>query len=179
MDARPAYLSYGGVMEPLMKVTSHIAGKNAQVAVFPDRLEWARKGLMSTGAKAGLAVATGGLSYLATGVRGRNEGEVIPIRSISHVGRRNHRFQDYVVISTSGGDVEMRVSRREADELIGLLNKLIREAHSPMAHHPSTVEPHVSNTAGTPSLVELADLHARGALSDEEFQAAKRQILGL
>ena len=34
-------------MEPLLELTSHIAGKNAQVRLWPDRLEWSRKGRVS------------------------------------------------------------------------------------------------------------------------------------
>ena len=60
--------------QPILELTSHIAGKNAKVFLWPDRLEWSRKGLMSTGTKAGVAIATGGLSYLATGFRGKKEG---------------------------------------------------------------------------------------------------------
>ncbi len=31
-------------MEPLMQFKSHIAGKNADVAIYPDRIVWSRKG---------------------------------------------------------------------------------------------------------------------------------------
>ena len=106
-------------MEPLLELTSHIAGKNAQVRLWPDRLEWSRKGRLSTGAKAGMAAMTLGMSYLATGVRGKQEGESIPIRSISHVQRGNSGFQDKVTIRSAAGDLEMRVSRAEADRLVG------------------------------------------------------------
>lgn len=146
--------------------------------MYPDRIEWARKGLLSTGAKAGLAMATGGMSYLATGVRGKREGESIPIRSISHVGRRTHRFQDYVVLSTSGGEIEMRVSRAEADQLGDLINKLIAEAHSPVAHHAAPMAVPVP-VHGGPSLEDLASAYEAGIITEEEFAAAKRKVLGL
>lgn len=116
-------------MEPLLSFTSHIGGKNAFVRLFPDRLEWSRRGWMSTGAKAGLAVATAGVSYLATGVRGRKDGQVVPVRSISHVSRGNSLLQDRVTISTAGGDIVMRVARREADALVDALNALIAGVH--------------------------------------------------
>lgn len=116
-------------MEPLAVFTSHIGGKNAQVAVFPDRVEWAWRGWLGTGAKAGLAVATMGMSYAATGVRGKRGQEVIPVRAITYVSRRTHRLQDLVVVGSSAGEVEMRVSRAEADWLVPTLTALSQGVH--------------------------------------------------
>lgn len=36
--------------QPLFEFDSHIAGKNAIVKLFPDRVEWGSKGWLSTGA---------------------------------------------------------------------------------------------------------------------------------
>jgi uncharacterized membrane protein len=48
---------------------------------------------------------------------------------------------------------------------------------------PSAAMPPAGATSATPEglerLKELSDLHDRGALSDEEFTAAKRRLLGL
>lgn len=167
-------------MEPLLSLTSHIAGKNAKVQVFPDRVEWNWAGWMSTGAKAATALATGGLSYLATGVRGKRGGEVIPIGSISYVAVKNSRLQDYVVITSAGGNVEMRVSRAEANRLKDLILELIAGRH-PSQLAPVVAAPvvtHAPVSAG-PSLEQLAQWHAQGILSDEEFSAAKAKALGL
>lgn len=170
-------------MEPLLELTSHIAGKNAQVRLWPDRLEWSRKGRLSTGAKAGMAAMTLGMSYLATGVRGKQEGESIPIRSISHVQRGNSGFQDKVTIRSAAGDLEMRVSRAEADRLVGELNALINGTHPALqAPTPAPVAPPpiAPQSAGPAQrLQELAQLHAQGILTDAEYAAAKAQALGL
>jgi len=137
---------------------------------------------MSTGAKAGLAVATVGLSYLATGLRGKQEGEAIPIRSISHVQRGNSGMQDKVTIRSAAGDLEMRVSRGEADRLVGELNALISGVH-PALHQqaPMPPAPVAQPVQAGPAqrLQELAQLHAQGVLTDAEFAAAKAQALGL
>ena len=168
--------------QPLLELTSHIAGKNAQVRVWPDRLEWSRKGWMSTGAKAGVAVATMGVSYLATGVRGKNEGETIPIRSISHVQRGNSRMQDKVIVKSAAGDVEMRVSSSEADRLVSLLNTLINGSHpSQQTHVPQSVQHAPQPAAAAPDLAgqlqQLAGLRDAGVLTDAEFDAKKAEIL--
>ncbi|PRI10958.1 SHOCT domain-containing protein [Leucobacter massiliensis] len=169
-------------MQPIYEITSHIAGKNAQVRIWPDRLEWSRKGLMSTGAKAGVAVATAGLSYLATGIRGKREGETIPIRSISHVQRGNSRLQDKVIVKSSAGDVEMRVSRSEADQLISILNALINGTH-PSVQTAQTQAP-ASAQQSQPTmpdvsaqLQQLAGLRDAGILTEAEFEAKKAEIL--
>lgn len=167
-----------------MTFTSHISGKNATVEVYPDRVEWLWKGWMSTGAKAATALMTGGMSYLATGVRGQRGSESIPISAITHVASKTHRFQDYVVLSTSGGNVEMRVSKAEADALKKLLHELISGRHHtqqapvvhPQVHHQPPVAPVPQDG---PSLEQLAQWHAQGIISGEEFAAAKRKVLGL
>jgi hypothetical protein len=49
----------------------------------------------------------------------------------------------------------------------------------PQAARTSTVAPIIGSGNGTTNELErLADLHARGALTDEEFAAAKAKILG-
>lgn len=170
--------------QPLLELTSHIAGKNAHVILWSDRLEWSRTGLMSTGAKAGLAVATAGLSYLATGIRGKQEGESIPIRSISHVQHGNSGLQDKVIVKSAAGDVEMRVSRAEAVQLVGQLNALINGTHPALRprqpRSPMPVQQPAQPQAGPADhLRQLAALHAQGILSDAEFAAAKAKALGL
>lgn len=165
-------------MEPLLSFTSHIAGKNATVRVFPDHIEWDKKGWMSTGAKAATAAMTVGMSYLVTGVRGQRESESIPISAISHIGTKTSRFQDYVVITTSGGNVEMRVSKAEADALISLVHELMSGRH-PSLQSNGPVPAILTQVESGPSLTQLAQWHSEGIISDEEFAAAKRKALGI
>lgn len=166
-----------------MTFISHIAGKNATVVVYPDRVEWLWKGWMSTGAKAATALMTGGVSYLATGVRGQRGSESIPISAITHVSSKTHRFQDYVVLSTSGGNVEMRVSKAEADALKRLLHALISGRHPaqqvPVVPLRVQHQPPVAAPRQGPSLEQLAQWHSQGIISDAEFTAAKRKALGI
>ncbi|TMC03078.1 MAG: SHOCT domain-containing protein [Chloroflexi bacterium] len=43
----------------------------------------------------------------------------------------------------------------------------------------TTVRPSGSSSTGLDDLVKLAELHSHGVLTDEEFSAKKRQILGI
>jgi len=73
-------------VEPILTFKSHINGKNADVAVYSDRIEWAREGFLGRGAKLALGAATLGTSLLKTGVGGKTQGtEMIPVKSISSV----------------------------------------------------------------------------------------------
>ena len=134
-------------MEPLLQFKSHIAGKNATVAIFPDRVEWSRKGWIGTGTKAGLAVMTMGMSLAATGIRRHEDGEIIPI---SHVAKRRGKgLNTVVVLTTSGGDVAMRVHHGDADRVIDTILRLKRgEMVAPAAPAP---------TAG-PGILEVASV---------------------
>lgn len=106
-------------MNALLEITSHIDGKNAQVRVYPDRIEWERGKSVSAG-KLTAGVLTGGMSLLATGVGTRKGAgvEVIPMRSITSVTqRRDTMANDVVSVITAGNTIDMRCSKAEAGRL--------------------------------------------------------------
>lgn len=114
-------------MDPIFTCKSHIQGKNATVALFPDRIEWSRKGWIGAASKATLGVVTMGASLLATGIRRSEDGEIIPMTSISHVGKKRGKgLNTEVVLTTAGGDVYMRVHHNDADRLIDMILRLQR-----------------------------------------------------
>lgn len=122
----PAPTAGGG--GPLLQFTSHIAGKNAQVSIYPTHVEWERPGKFG-GAKLGAAVATGGLSLAAkagrTGTKGAGT-EMIPIKSISSVTTKKDGMLNWAVsIITSGNTIDMRVSKDEAEQIRSLLLQLM------------------------------------------------------
>ena len=193
-------------MEPLLQFKSHIAGKNATVAIFPDRVEWSRKGWIGTGTKAGLAVMTMGMSLAATGIRRHEDGEIIPISSISHVAKRRGKgLNTMVVLTTSGGDVAMRVHHGDADRVIDTILRLQRgEMVAPAAPAPTagpgilgqihasaneladgirqaTNEQPAAPAANTDDVMtqlkKLGELRDAGILSEEEFTAKKTDLL--
>lgn len=73
------------------------------------------------------------------------------------------------VISGTATAVSGRVAHRQAQNYAG-------QAPSAPAPAPAAPATHDDSSA---QLVELANLHQQGVLTDEEFAAAKAKILGL
>lgn len=113
---------------PLMQFTSHIAGKNAQVAIYPTHVEWTRSGAFGA-LQAGAAVATMGVSLATKSGRGGSRGagtEMIPIKSISSVTTKKDGLMNWAVsIIASGNSIDMRVSKVEAEQIRALLLQLM------------------------------------------------------
>lgn len=98
----------------LLTFTSHIAGKNAKVRVFHDRIEWTQQGRLNM---AGL-IFTLGLIWLVPGWRRVGAGtEMIPMRQVTSVATRREGIKTLVSIITSGNTIDMRVSGGEADRI--------------------------------------------------------------
>ncbi len=112
---------------PIMEFDSHIAGKNAMVRLYPDRIEWSKTGLMGTGAKVATGVMTGGLSFLATGVRGKKAEEMILTRSITSVSsKRQGLTKEIVEVHTPAGVIGFRCSSAEAGAFKNALLQAMR-----------------------------------------------------
>lgn len=167
---------------PVLEFTSHIAGKNAKVRVYRDRIEWDRKGLLGTGGKAVLAASTAGLSYLATGVTGKRDTEMIPIKSISSITTKKGVLNTLVTMITTGNTIEMNVSHKEAAELKDLVQNLMLNPGEP-APAAATSAPAPAPAAAEPDvaaeLQKFAALRDQGIITAEDFEAKKRQLLGL
>jgi hypothetical protein len=95
--------------QPLMEFTSHVAGRNASVAIYPDRIEWARTGL---GASLGLAP--------------RRDTNMIPVRQIQGVSTHKGGLGYTTVRVATGGDAtEFRVTKRHAEDVRATLLRLM------------------------------------------------------
>jgi hypothetical protein len=171
-----------------MTFKSHIEGKNANVDVYVDRVEWDRpRGL--SGAKLTTGVLTGGLSLLGTGVRSRKAGsEVIPVKAISSVmtKRDGLRFTE-VLLTCSGNVISFRVSHDQARVAKELLTSLILGRHPAQQQaNQSSPNPIIAATPPTvpedrgvaDELAKLAELRTAGILTNEEFDTQKRRLLG-
>ncbi|MGV9298841.1 SHOCT domain-containing protein [Amycolatopsis sp. NPDC003676] len=175
----------------LLQFKSHIAGKNATVQIFPDRVEWERPRGVS-GGKLTAGLLTSGVSLLATGVRsGRAGTEMIPIKNVSSVTTKRDglRFTAVKVV-TSGNTIDFRVGHNEAGPIKDLLTELVLGSH-PSQQAPASSEPAVAAPTTEPSdtpasatsslaadLEKLAELRERGILTDEEFAMQKSRLLG-
>lgn len=108
--------------QPIHTFTSHIAGKNARVRIFQDRVEWSKSGVSAGKVTAGLL--TGGLSMLATGVRNKDT-EMIPVRAITSVSTKKELMNTTVNVVASGSVIGFRVSHGEAAKVKATLQSLM------------------------------------------------------
>lgn len=185
---------------PILFVTSHDAGRNARVTLWPDRIERVRDRKRTSMSRA------------------RQDTEVTPVKSISSVQATKDgvRFTK-VTVFASGNNIEFRLSHDEAQRFKDALMQLV------LGHTPTTAPPpaswqadpmgrhelrywngskwtdHVSDdgqqsqdpvnppaaepatAAAAPDVAEqirkLATLRDEGLLSSEEFEAKKAELL--
>lgn len=166
MDDKPGY-----------SFTSHIAGKNARVDIYTDRIEWERGGV--SGGKVAAGILTLGVSTLATGVRAKKNTEMIPIKAISSVSSKKDGALNTVVrLATSSGDIEFRTSHKEAAIVKDYVQKLM--LWDPAKAAPAQTAPTEAAPA-TPDpgaqLQQLKGLLDAGVLTQDEYDAKKTEIL--
>lgn len=169
----------------LLTFTSHIAGKNAKVEIWNDRVEWELPRGVSAG-KMWAGLATGGASLLVTGVKnGRAGTEMIPIKNISSVLTKRDGFRNSIVsVVTTGNTIDFRVAHSEAANVKALLQQLIlgrpQAATTPVstapaaAPAPAPAAPQVDVAA---QLQQLDSLRQQGILTQDEFDAKKAEVL--
>jgi hypothetical protein len=103
----------------LHEFTSHIAGKNAKVRIYDNRIEWEKP----RGRSLTATVGTMGLNYLAK--RGIDT-EMIPVKSITSVAtKKDGLLNTLVQVITSGNTIDFRVSHAEAVQVRDVLNRLV------------------------------------------------------
>jgi len=165
---------------PLLKLTSHTDGKNAKVEIYSDRIEWAQgSGAAAAAGRWSAAYLTVGLSLLKTGVSGKKDTNVLPIKLIQGVTTRRAGLRyTAVVVATAADSIEFFVSSDEAEQAKSLITRLmIGEPPTPIGATQPLPPPPVSSQADpAEQLRKLADLHQSGLLTDEEF-ASKRTAL--
>lgn len=106
-------------MPALMQLTSHIAGRNAEVAIYPDRIEWERQGRVTATRALGGALLTGSL-------RKGGGTETIPVKAITSVTTRKDGLRNWAVsVITAGNTLDMRVSKTEAEQVRATLLRLM------------------------------------------------------
>lgn len=108
--------------KPIHSFTSHVAGKNANVSIYSDRVEWTRGGV--SGGKLLAGAATMGWSLLKTGVRNKDT-EMIPVRSITSITSKKGMANTTVSVIVPGNAVDFRVSHGEAKTVKETLQRLM------------------------------------------------------
>jgi hypothetical protein len=144
-------------LAPVLRVTSHDEGRNALVTLYPDRIERVKDR------------AFGSLS------RARQDTEVIPIKAISSVQAKKKGIRTNVTVFASGNTVEFRIAHQEAQRFKDAVMQLVL-AGPPITPSSPTAAPTVDIAD---QIRRLADLRDQGLLTNEEFDAKKKQILGL
>lgn len=107
---------------PIMKFKSRIAGKNADVVLWPDRIEWSKeRGKLLPIL---LALPTGGISLLWL-LRKAASTEMVPIRAVSSVTTKDLAMVTEVVLTVSNNTMGIRadkpIARRFKDEITRLM----------------------------------------------------------
>jgi len=121
-------------MEPLTTFESHVAGRNARVRVYPDRIEWSQPG-RTTAANVLLiilAVYTIGLTLLARACRPRfaEQGrQMLAMRSVQSVSSRRDGLHTAVVVSAGANEIGFRVPHSAAPSIEQLLRDLVLGKH--------------------------------------------------
>jgi hypothetical protein len=176
-------------LTPLYELESHIAGKNARVRLWPDRLEWERPRGLSAG-KITTGVFTGGLSLAATGFKGgKDEHDMVLLKHVTNVSdHRDGMLFHKIEVQTSSGaavnTISFRVRHDDApafrQAIIDAMEALQDKANAPVSvvvQQPSVQSTPVAGTDLAAQLQQLAGLRDAGILSEEEFAAKKADIL--
>ena len=140
----------------IMTVISHDEGRNARVSLFPDRIERVQER------------SFGSMS------RARQDTEVTPIRAISSVQAKKSGFRTNVTVFASGNTIDFRLGHDEAQRFKDAVMRLVLQ---PTPQASSSSDRSTSDPAD--QIRRLAELRDDGLITAEEFEAKKRQILGL
>ena len=148
----------------IVRLLSHDDGRNAVVALFPDRIERVKPKAFTSLSNANQDV------------------EMTPIRAISSVQAKKDGFRTKVIVYASGNTIEFRFGHDDAARFRAELQKLMLQGPAPAAPPVPVVIP-----APAPApvidvaeqLAKFAALKQQGFLTDEEFAAQKAKLLGL
>jgi hypothetical protein len=155
-DAVAADLEARGI---LCAFEARVDGRRTHVAIHADIVEWSQP----------------------RGLFGKLDEETLPVIQIVSVAARADGFLHAVLsLRTAGEAREFRAAKRDVEAARGVLAELIVKAG--IARTPNVTVQVAGDTASVPTveqLATLAALHAQGALSDDEFAAAKAKLLGL
>lgn len=111
---------------PLKTYKSRIEGKNADVAIYRDRVEW---------------------SVTKAGRKRTHSAEMMPLKAVSSVtSKKDGLAFTKVVLVASGNTVEIRLSHAQADEAKGLLQRLMLGGEVPTSSYIAAREAGASPT---------------------------------
>lgn len=100
--------------------------------------------------------------------------QTIALDKVSSISEKAGFALGSIRISTSNSEIELeKVATNEAKAVVAAARRVIEQMTA------SSPAPETSSGVGVDDLTKLAELHAAGVLTDEEFAAAKAKALGL
>jgi hypothetical protein len=142
----------------IYETTSHEQGRNSKVTLYSDRIERVKERRFGSMGRA------------------NQDADVIPIRSVSSVqAKKDGLVYTKVTVFASGNTIEFRIGH---DEAIRFKNEIQRIILSP-SQAPASQQTHSPTPDPLDQLRKLAELKQMGAITDEEFQAKKEELLNL
>lgn len=135
-------------------------GRNAIVALYPDRLEYTKP-------------ATFGAPMLRPKAR-----TVLPTRLISRVHIARKRGWTAIEVAGPGGPIRLRLRTLDADHFLSLLADLPRGSAIALGATPARPDAPAPRTDVADQLARFAALRRSGVLTEEEFAAQQAKLLG-
>lgn len=152
-EERAAVLEAEGV---LWQGKSHESGRNSTVILYRDRIERVKE------------KAFGSIG------RAHQDTEVTPVRAVSSVqAKKDGLTYTKVTVFASGNTIDFRIPHAEAQRFKDELMNLVLNRDAP------TSPPAQSTPDAIDQVKRLAELRDQGILSPEEFEAKKKDLLGL
>lgn len=140
----------------LYRCKSHEEGRNSTVTLYRDRIERVKDRSLGSMSKA------------------KQDAEVIPLRSASSVqAKKDGLVYTKVTVFASGNTVEFRMRHDEAQHFKNLISDMLVRGSAGPSEAPS------SSGDFAEQIKKLGELRDEGLLTEEEFQAKKKQLLGL
>ena len=182
---------------------SHVTGldgigvPNATVTIHEDFIEYDQPKSIS-GGRVAAAVATGGLSLVAGGVRSHKSGGTmsLPIKRITSVSTKNDGFRFVIMsVASSGGVISFRSTKEDIARAQAMLADLMLHNRADQQRtaapaqqtqqvvvnvsSPSVTSADSQSTEPTPAdqLLKLKDLFDAGVLTAEEYEAKRAPLI--
>ncbi|WFE47621.1 hypothetical protein [Verrucosispora sp. WMMD1129] len=121
-------------MEPLARFESRVAGRNARVAVWPDRIEWSQPGRTKVAnvLLVILTVYTIGISLLFRACRPRfkEQGrQMLAMRAVQSVAAQRDGLHTAVAVVAGASTISFRVPHDAAPQIEALIRDLVLGTH--------------------------------------------------
>jgi hypothetical protein len=125
-------------MEPLATFESHVAGRNARVRVWPDRIEWSQPGrtMVANVLLIVLAVYTLAISLLFRACRPRfaeRGRQMLAMKAVQSVTSQREGLYTAVAVVAGATAISFRVSHAQASGVEALIRDLV------LGNHPAAL----------------------------------------